>query len=313
MSAMRVVIVGAGAVGAVVGTLLANAGHEVWFWLGARPRLARETLSVQRRGGPRVSTAPRWLRAGDVIQASDWVIVCVRGEQLEDALADVRAYFGPERRVAIAAVSLSRVVAQARASGLSGEVYALHVSFGSYLDERDPGLFHWFPFVTPSTVTPDGARAYLPQARALARALAAAGLPAAARLTMSGTMRFLVAMNSVLALGWDLAGWELAALARNPVLRAQTAAALHESLPLALPARSPLRLLPRAGFSLFLRVFPRLMSARGREVWLRHGPKIRAQTEYITRQLIELGETAGNATPRLRELYSRWQGGLGKR
>ncbi len=308
MDAMKVVIVGAGAVGAVIGTLLGNAGHEVWFWLGERPRPARSSLSVQRRGGARVSIAPRWLRDGDPIPACDWVIVCVRGEQLDAALQDVRAHMGAQARVAIAAVSLSRVVEQGRANGLSGEVYALHVAFGSYVDEHDAGLFQWFPFVTPSTVTPDGARAAMPQAKALARTLAKVGLPASARLTMSGAMRFLVAMNSVLALGWDLSGWELAELARNASLRAETAAAMHESLPLAVPARSPLRLLPRVAFSLFLRVFPWLMSARGREVWLRHGPKIRAQTEYITRQLIELGEREGVATERLNALYERWGG-----
>jgi hypothetical protein len=119
-------------------------------------------------------------------------------------------------------------------------------------------------------------------------------------------MRFLVAMNSVLALGWDLSDWELSALARDSALRGETAGAMHEALALAVPPRSPLRLLPRLGFALFLRVFPWLMSARGREVWLRHGPKIRVQTDYITRQLLAMAEQQGIGVTTLRALFVRW-------
>jgi ketopantoate reductase len=309
---MRFIVVGAGAVGAVIGTLLQADGHQVSFWVrpGARQQLS--SLTVERLKGKRVAiAAPSVLAAGDSVPESDWVLVCVRGEQLDAALRDVVTHMGAERRVAIAAVSLTGVIEQARAAGLTGETYALHASFGSYASEEQPRTFIWFPFTPPSTVTPDRERAHLPTARTLAQTLARAGLPASSALSMTTMMRFLVAANSVLALGWDLCDWELARLARHPELRAETAAAMHEAVHLVVPARSPLLLLPRSLFELFLRVFPWLMSKRGREVWLRHGPKIRAQTDYFTRELLALGLARGRPAAALRSLFDRWRGVFG--
>jgi ketopantoate reductase len=310
---MRFIIVGAGAVGAVIGTLLQSAGHDVHFWLRPRLRAQLSAIEVERLNSARVAIAPRCLSVGETVPASDWVLVCVRGEQLDEALRDVVHNMGAERRVAVAAVSLSGVIEQARAAGLSGGVFALHVSFGSYTAEARASTpaqnlaFMWFPFVAPSTVTPDRERAHMPEARALARALAQAGLPTRAVLSMNAAMRFLVATNSVLALGWDLCDWELAQLAKHAVLRRETAAAMHEAVRLAVPARSPFLLLPRVCFDLFLRAFPWLMSKRGRAVWLRHGPKIRAQTDYVVRALLARGLAQQAQITALQSLFARWR------
>jgi ketopantoate reductase len=313
---MKFIVVGAGAVGAVIGALLQRAGHEVSFWLRPRMRAQLASLSVERLKGERVSIVPRSLSEGDAVPASDWVLVCVRGEQLDQALRDVVRHLGAERRVAIAAVSLTRVTEQARAAGLLGEVYALHASFGSFAHElasarRQHLLFSWFPFVLPSTVTPDHERSGMAQARELARTLARAGLPARARLTMNTAMRFLAAMNSVLALGWDLCDWQLERLAKHSELREQTATAMHEAVRLAVPVRSPLLLLPRFLFATFLRAFPWLMSARARQVWLLHGPKIRAQTEHVVRELLASGSEQAAPKAALQSLFERWRSAIG--
>lgn len=312
---MRFIVLGAGAVGAVVGALLAQAGHDVKFWLRAGAARPAE-IRVTRLAGNETSIRPECLGPGEPIPESDWVLVCVRGEQLDQALHEVVQHMGAERRVAIAAISLSPLTDRARAAGLLGELFAFHVSFGSYAPSPQPFAFTWFPFAAPSMVTPDGVRAQLPAARDLAHTLAAAGLPTQARLSMNTPMRFLVAANSVLALGWDLCDWELTRLARHPELRIETAAAMHESVRLVLPARSPLALLPRFAFAWFLRVFPLLMSKRGAEVWRRHGPKIRAQTEYIARELLALGKARGApmaALTRLVALSRQAQTPLGKK
>jgi 2-dehydropantoate 2-reductase len=310
---MSFIVVGAGAVGAVIGALLAQAGHEVTFWVRPALRARLNTLSVERLHGAHTSIKPRCLSEGDQVPPSDWVLVCVRGEQLDQALRDVALHMGPARRVAIAAVSLSSVREQGRAAGLTGELFALHVSFGSYAAGSEPHAFTWFPFVLASMVTPDGERARLSAARELARTLSRAGLPARALLSMSTPMRFLSATSSVLALGWDLCDWQLARLAQEPVLRRETAAAMHEAARLVAPRRSLLSLLPRFAFALFLRVLPWLMSARGRQVWLRHGPKIRAQTDYIARELLRLGRARGLPTAALTRLFERSQRELGAR
>ena len=56
---MKFIVVGAGAVGAVVGTLLASAGHDVQFWVRPHLRARLTALSIQRLKGAHVSIAPR--------------------------------------------------------------------------------------------------------------------------------------------------------------------------------------------------------------------------------------------------------------
>jgi hypothetical protein len=307
---MRVVIVGAGAVGAVVGTLLAQAGDEVYFWLRPERRAQFASLSLE-RAGRKVSIVPRCLSAGDTVPASDWVVVCVRGEQLDDALRELVAHMGSERRVAIATIGLAGVIERARACGVTGEVYALHVSFASYALALDPPLYGWFPFLPPSLVTPDGERAHLAQARVLAGALARAGLSARARLSVTSPMRALAALITVLGLGWELCGWELESLAREPALRAQTATAMREALCVVAPVRSPLRLVPRFAFALLLRVLPRFMSERARALWRSHGPKIRAQNAHVAGELLAQAERDGVPARALKGLFENWRGDRG--
>ena len=278
VSPMHVVIMGAGAVGAVVGALLAADGHRVSFWVRHAQRERLRELIVERVGGAivRVDT-PACFVAGEAVPPSDWVLVCVRGEQLDAALREVALHLGPERRVAIAAVSLRRVTEQARDAGLLAPAFALHASFGSHAEPGHPARYLWFPFASPTTVTPDGDRARLPVARELARALAHAGLPATSATSLSSTMRVLVAANSVLALGWDVCDWDLARLSGEPDLRRLAAQAMREATRVTLPGQSPLRLLPAFAFELILRVLARFMGPKGREVWRHHGPKSEAR------------------------------------
>lgn len=306
MGALKVVIVGAGAVGAVLGTQLTQAGHDVSFWVRRARRAQLAGLSVE-RDGERVSIAPRCLSAGDRVPDSDWVIVCVRGEQLDDALRELVAHMGSARRVAIASITLSGVVQQARACGLTGEVYALHVSFGSYASEPTSSAYRWFPFAPPSLVTPDGVRTQLGQARALARALTRAGIWTRASLSVTVPMRALSALVTVFTLGWSLCDWQLERFARQAGLRAHTATAMHEALRLVLPARSALHWVPRWVIACALRALPWFMGEHARVMWRSHGPKIRAQNAQVTRALLARAEREGRAAPVLASLFEEWR------
>jgi hypothetical protein len=124
-------------------------------------------------------------------------------------------------------------------------------------------------------------------------------------------MLLLVALNSVLALGWAMAGWDLERLARDAELRTQTAAALRETLKL-IAARSvwlrwPAALLPLGMYTLTLRALARFMGPAGREVWRHHGPKISQQTDYVVRDLLARGSAQSLPMFELRRLFARWQ------
>jgi hypothetical protein len=55
---------------------------------------------------------------------SDWVLVCVRSEQLADARREIALQLGAARAVAIATLTLDGALSAARAAGLTGSVLA---------------------------------------------------------------------------------------------------------------------------------------------------------------------------------------------
>ena len=303
---------GAGAVGCVVGTLLEADGHGVRY-LAKRGQLPTPVrLCVDKVNGPSVRSAPlSYVPAVEPSIVIDWVLLCVRGEQLDAAFRDVAERLGPQRAVAVAAVSLDSVVVRARSAGLTGPVLAYHVSFGSFRDACQPQRFEWFPFDLPSTITPEGDRHALARARELARVLKHAGLATTSALSMRTMMLCLVGLNSVLALGWALCDWDLKRLVRQAELRTQTAAALRETLQLLLARSGWLQAwsagLPLAVYAFGLRLLARFMGPRGREVWRHHGPKIRQQTEYVVRELLARATAQSRSMLELRSLFARWQ------
>ena len=308
---MDLIILGAGAVGCVVGTLLEADGHRVRYLTRATETLP-EPFSVERVRGRSVRSAlPTCLGAGEPIGATDWVLVCVRGEQLDAAFAEIRARGASNCSIAVAAISLDNVVERARRAGLSGTVLAYHVSFGSFRHPDQPQRFTWFPFDVASTVTPEGDRAALGHARALAKALDHAGLATHSARSIRPLMAALVALNSVLALGWALCRWDLSRLAADRQLRTHTCEALRESLHVCAVHERSLRLvarfLPLGAYALAVRVIARFMGPSGREVWRHHGPKISAQTDYVVRDLIARANAAAIPLRALPPLFARWQ------
>lgn len=317
---MDIIVVGAGAVGIVVGTLLERAGHTVSYLDDPRrhPGRARSRgFEAERDGRPPLrSGSPRWLPDGSPPPQSDCVLVCVRSEQLAAALAHVAQHLGAERAVAIATYTFEGARNEARKAGLSGPALAFHVSFGAALAANDASgsdrtqRVWWYPFTPPSLISAEGEPRHLELARRLARALATAGVPARAVPRVPSAMQLLA--HSVLALlpGWELCDWDIARLARDAELRGATADAMHE-LARTLGPKSGLgrvlaRGLPRAFYPLALRVLPVLMGARDREVWRIHGPKIHEQTRFVLEGLLQRARRDGHALPNLSHVHKRW-------
>jgi ketopantoate reductase len=311
-AAMSFIVVGAGAVGSVLGGLLENAGHAVAYWLRpARPPLA--PFALRRAAGPIIQTpAPRCVSAhSEPKPGSDWLLVCVRTEQLTAALQEVAAQLGPARAVAIASVTIDGALHCARAAGMTGPVLALHVSFGAYHHADPHSEIAWFPFSLRTTISCEGQPQLGAAANALAQQLDRAGLPTRSRLTMRDSMRFLVATNSVLLPAWELCGWDIRRLAGHAELRHDAASAMHEAARLLAPASGFARrlwlALPVAVYGWVIRLLPLLMGARAQELWRQHGPKLRAQTDYVLGDLLERARRQERALPALTRLYARWR------
>jgi ketopantoate reductase len=291
----------------VLGALLQHAGHDVRYWVRAARRSSFNSLCVARRGGEQIQIpAPQLLCIGDAVPPSDWVLVCVRGEQLTAALREVALHMGAERRVAIAAITLEPVTKRARAVGLNGPIYALHVSFAAFNAGQPPGRVEWFPFALPTTVTPDGDATAKAASQQLARTLARAGLPTRSALRMHTLMGFVSALTTVLALTWDLCAWRITRLAKDEPLRQLTARAMREATGSVAPD-SVLRYLPVWVFAAFLRVLPRFIGARARAGWVEHGPKIRAQTETLTLEMLNMLGPSQRGASALQALFAKWQ------
>lgn len=308
-SSMRFLIMGAGAVGCLLGAQLRADGHEVQFWVRPAQRDPHKRLLVQRVGADAAPFETVFLGPGDVVPDSDWLLVCVRAEQLDSALLEVVAQLGAARDVAISAVSFDNVVTRARRIGLTGRVLAHGISFGVWRHPNDPARLSWFPFVTSSMLSAEGQRESLPAARELARALSRAGLPTRALLSARAFTRFLVAVSAPLIAGWDLCGFVLERLARDPEMRRLTARGIAESTR-AFRVSGPLTLLgllPAWAYAVLLRVLPHVVGRNGREVWLHHGPKIREQTRYTLQLAREHAAERGMEAPALQTLAERFE------
>jgi ketopantoate reductase len=312
---MKFIVVGAGAVGAVIGSLLEHAGHSVVYWLRS-PREALPAFDVQRAAGACVrSRTPVCVAADTAVKPdSDWVLVCVRTEQLSEALRQVALQLGAARAVAIATITLDGALHASRAAGLTGPVLALHVAFGSQKEAAQTGqptLLTWFPFSAPSSVSSEGQSALRAPARELAKQLNAAGLPTRAVSSMSDSMRWLAAATTALLPAWEQCGWDIRRLAAHRVLRDTAARAMHEAAGLVAARRGligwlSLRL-PAAFYRGLIRLLPILMGSRAGALWRQHGPKVREQTGYVLRDMLERAQRQGRSVPALTQLYAAWQ------
>jgi ketopantoate reductase len=313
---MDFIVVGAGAVGAVIGTLLEHSGHRVRYW--ARPRQPKSdaAFEIERHGGECIQSQPvSWIDAQTSPRPpSDWVLVCVRTEQLLAALSQVVESLGADRPVAIATVTIDGSIAVARAAGLRGPVLALHIAFGSGAARGDSRRFTWFPFSASTKVSAEGQAELRGSANTLATILADAGLPTRAAFDMGGMMKLMVVSNIALLPSWELCHWNIAALASDRALRIATAHAMHESVRVFAPergiARAIARRTPLAVYAFVLRVLPWLMGGRARELWLIHGPKVSEQTRYVLRDLLGRATRQQASVPHLAELTARWEASL---
>src|ERR1700704_1541907 len=97
---MRILIVGAGAVGGYFGGRLAEAGRDVTFLV--RPsrakQLARDGLRIISPHGDAILT-PKLISAGEIDTPYDLIFLSVKAYSLESAMNDFAAAVGPETMI----------------------------------------------------------------------------------------------------------------------------------------------------------------------------------------------------------------------
>ena len=190
---MRVLVLGAGAVGSVLGGFLANAGHEVtllgrpWHLDAVRARGLRITGLW---GEHHVPAAPAYPLAGEAGRrglttatrpdeippqpAFDWILVCVKAHQTRAAAELLPRWLGPQTLVCALQNGLGNSAALSRR--VPPERLALgRVIFGVAIE---PGHVHVTVCADETRIGALDARVPAARVRELASALTQSGIPA---------------------------------------------------------------------------------------------------------------------------------------
>jgi ketopantoate reductase len=320
---MRVLVVGAGAVGVVLFRALEQQkGNECTFLVrkGRKKDLERFKIVDARTGEMRVRERPAAVELGQVRPKVDTVLLCVRADQLGAALDDVGPLTQGTRLATITPGPEGLALLRARHPG--HPVVRVAPAFMAYAaDSRrraapdganegsvEEAFIVWFPPLLHSPVSAEDGG---PEARAfadeLASALDAGGVPARARDRMirgvdSGT----AAMMPLLA-AYGLAGFDGDALAQDRALLDLAAEAIADALALhgapgiaGMIARRAAAPLVRAAL-----VGGAALPARLRAMWRVHGPKIERQTRDAIEQLARRAREDGRPSTALDEILRR--------
>ena len=305
---MRVLLVGVGAVGIVLHrTIEQQKGNEVTFLVRAGKKRALERTKIvdARSGELRVRERPTAVEIGQVRPVYDTVLLCVRGEQLEAAIADL----GP---VAVN-VRLATVTPGPEGLALLRARYPGHAAvriapvFMAYPDGDVIAL--WQPPVLKTSVChDDGDEASQKLADELAAALVVGGIPARARAKMPmGTDTATDAMAPLLA-AYALSGYDADALARDRGLQTLAADAIAEVMALDGAPGIASALVRRATAPLVriaLSDAAQRMPGTFRAMWRAHGPKIDGQTHASISALVRRAQAEQREVPALEEMRHR--------
>jgi ketopantoate reductase len=305
---MRVLMIGAGSVGGVLTRFLENKTNEVTYFVRAGRRPARVKLLDARSGEVHVRERPAALEAGQVLPAVDTAILTVRAEQLDGAL-DVVAELPSVATVRIATASagfddLERV--RARFPGRAAvQIIPLFFAY------PDGDVTRWWnPPLAKTLVSDEHEEASRPFAEELAAALETNGLPTRAVRSIGRARDAALAAGMPVLASFELAGWDLDALARDRELRALASRSMREGMramvkhPL---AQRLIGLAPAPLFATVLRAAPAVVPRGVKEMWRVHGPKIAQQTRALLDSMIARVEREGGAADAesLKELRRR--------
>ena len=206
---MHVAVVGAGSLGRVFGVRLAKAGVAVDFVVRAAARAeARDAIRIEQVHVDSMTLeAPSWVTS--VPAHADIVLVCVRGDQLDDALMEaLRA--GPSVPVVVMTPMLPRTYARVRADlgmrtgmGMGTRLVAAMSSVVGYTNASGVTRY-WISKVAKTLI--DEPRTKEPALTAFVEALARAGIDTAFEPAVHETNAATMILFLPLTFGLDAAG-----------------------------------------------------------------------------------------------------------
>jgi hypothetical protein len=294
-------ILGTGAVGVFVAS-----------WLESAPRFfARQAagecewqLVDAARGGVRTLRATVAASTENAAELRH-LLVCVRGDQV-DAAMDTAAKLAPSAALGLAAPVSPTQLAALRARHAGRAIYLLVPMFNAWPDGERRYLWLQPPIVKTLFSGEDDAAA-VAAARDMADRLRKGGMRT--RVVPSAilaTATFFAGGLPVLA-GWEISGWT-ARIVVGAKLRRTTARAMREALTVAREARglsaTMIRIMPTVFVALFLAIARLFVNKNLAAMWAHHGPKVAGQTRAMLDTMLTRADSAGVATPSLRELRS---------
>ncbi len=309
---MKVLLVGAGAVGQVLGLHLERAGAEVTIAVRSPASVQPATLwRLTRFSAPAASTfVPREVVSQLDGQRFDVVILTVPSDALGSPwlAALARAFEGAtvvgfqpglddRARLLALKVSEARLV-----RGLTSLVsYQTPLTATDRLQQ--PGYAYWLPPLVPFTF--DGAEGPVLEVIGLFRR---AGLSAARRPGLENDSIFFTAVLLSAVRALEAKGWSLKRLAEDPSLLVEGAgqALAITALLLNRPVPVALSLISRAGLvSLGIHIVPRLAPFDVEAYARVHFTKVGAQSTLLLGELVTQGRARGLAVEALEKLATR--------
>ncbi len=313
MKVKNVLIMGAGAIGRVIGTHLRLSGCDVTFWV--RPS---HLESLQQQGITLYNlssetelhlSAPQLITEPASGASYDALFICVRSDQLDDALAQIKQHFAHAEEMKVVVMQPGRDDALKAFRALPETIVVPAApSFAAYFNgER---IDYWAAKQLPTLIGPPFNET-LQVRDELVRLLQQGGIPAKGVSDLEAETRFPTAALSTLISAFALAGYSFKQLAGDSKMLALTAQAIREAIAITkkdlgfIPAKyKPLEYINGKTLASFFWVLEKSsLYTFQQALWAAHAPKIEKQNFAQIDDLLTLGlQQSKNPPPALTAL-----------
>lgn len=303
----QILILGAGAIGQVIGTHLRLSGCDVTFWVreSQKPELEKKGLTIfniKTETELHIS-APQLLTQIPAEAKYDAIFICVRSDQLDAALAQIKSSFAHLEDMLIIPMQPGRDDALKTFRALSDAIIVpMTPTFSSFA--TDTRIEYWAPKQMPNLVGPPFNET-LHVRDELVRLLQQGGLPTKGVTDIEAETRIPSAALIVLMTGLYLADDSLSKLFKNKALLNLCAQAIQEAVAIVkkdlgfIPLKyKALETISADALQAFYWSLQRAhLGGFLEKMWKSHAPKVRQQTYLNLEDLLNLSVSQSKKTP----------------